>query len=126
MFPAPNERDGLFKRFGRAWFRRDVELLYSVVTPDFTWAWNDGNGQTRNVTGRGPIGEALAATAGGDVERRFEDVVYHHAPDATFMTFRLVERHKVTGETRQELGIERYTFKDGRIALKDVYRKVSG
>lgn len=123
MMPSTAERDQLFKTFGRAWFRRDTELLYSVVTPDFVWASNDGNGGVKHVTGRGAVGEALAATAGGDVDRRFEDVIYHHAPDATFMTFRIVERNKTTGAVRQETGIERYTFRDGRIALKDVYRK---
>lgn len=42
------------------------------------------------------------------------------------MTFRLIETDKATGATREEAGIERYTFKDGRIALKDVYRKPAG
>lgn len=125
MTPAPTDRDQLFKTFGRAWFRRDVDLLYSVVTPDFVWASNDGRGETRNITGRDAVGAALAATATGEVERRFEDVVYHHAADATFMTFRLIERNKATGATREENGVERYTFKDGRITLKDVYRKAA-
>ncbi len=125
MTPAPADRDQLFKTFGRAWFRRDVDLLYSVVTPDFVWASDDGRGEIRRITGREAVGSALAATGGGDVERRFEDVVYHHAASATFMTFRLIERNKATGETREEHGVERYTFKDGRITLKDVYRKAA-
>lgn len=125
MTPSAADRDLLFKTFGRAWFKRDAELLYSAVTPDFSWASNDGNGQVRRITGRAAVAEALAATATNAVERRFEDVVYHHAPEATFMTFRLIERVKATGETREEAGLERYTFRDGRIALKDVYRKPS-
>lgn len=122
--PLPaTERDALFKTFGRAWFKRDVELLYQAVTPDFIWQANDRDGSVRLITGKEAVGEALAETGSGDVQRRFEDVVYHHAPEATFMTFRLIETHKITGVVQEEAGLERYTFKDGRIALKDVYRK---
>ncbi len=123
MSPSAAERDALFKTFGRAWFRRDAELLYEAVTPDFVWASADAGGEVRRITGRGDVAAALAATGGGAAKRRFEDVAYHHAPEATFMTFRLIETDPETGATREEAGIERYTFKDGRIALKDVYRK---
>jgi ketosteroid isomerase-like protein len=116
-------RDALFKTFGRAWFKRDAELLYEAVTPDFVWRSLDADGNVRLITGKEAVAEALAAAGGGDVQRRFEDVVYHHAPDATFMTFRLVETDKTTGRVQEAAGLERYTFKDGRIALKDVYRK---
>ena len=68
----------------------------------------------------------LGARMDPRVQRRFEDVVYHHAPDASFMTFRLIETDKATGASREECGVERYTFKDGRIAVKDVYRKPAG
>lgn len=36
MTPTAAARDILFKTFGRAWFQRDAELLYTVVSPDFT------------------------------------------------------------------------------------------
>lgn len=123
MAPTAAERDVLFRTFGRAWFKRDAELLYEAVAPDFVWQANDGDGAVRRITGKAAVAEALAATATGNVQRRFEDVVYHHAPEATFMTFRLIETDKETGAVREEAGVERYTFKNGRIALKDVYRK---
>jgi hypothetical protein len=123
MIPSVEARDALFKTFGRAWFKRDAELLYEAVTPDFVWQSLDGDGAVRRITGKLAVGEALSASGGGNVQRRFEDVVYHHAPEATFMTFRLIETDKATGEVRESVGLERYTFKDGRIALKDVYRK---
>lgn len=125
MIPSVETRDALFKTFGRAWFKRDVELLYEAVSPDFVWQSMDADGAVRQIMGKAAVGEALAASgSSGDVQRRFEDVVYHHAPDATFMTFRLIEMNKDTGAVREEAGLERYTFKDGRIALKDVYRKL--
>jgi ketosteroid isomerase-like protein len=117
------ERDAVFKTFGRAWFKRDVELLYRAVVPDFVWMANDADGRVRQIIGREAIAAEFAAMGSGSVQRRFEDVVYHHAPDASFMTFRLIETDKVTGAVREESGIERYVFRDGRIALKDVYRK---
>ena len=124
MTPSVEERDALFKTFGRAWFKRDAKLLYEAVSPDFVWRSLDGDGSVRLITGPGPVAEALAGSAGGNIRRLFEDVVYHHAPDASFMMFRLIEINKTTGDVREEVGLERYTFKDGRIAVKDVYRKL--
>ena len=54
---------------------------------------------------------------------RFEDVVYHHAPEATFMTYRVTGEVAATGEPFERVGVERYTFNDGRIAEKDVYSR---
>lgn len=123
MIPSAAERDALFKTFGRAWFKRDAGLLYEAVTPDFRWLGNDGDGRVRVIAGKEAVAAEFAAMGGGNVERRFADVAYHHAPEASFMTFRLIETDKATGAVREEAGIERYTFKDGRIAVKDVYRK---
>lgn len=123
MSPSTAERDTLFKTFGRAWFKRDAELLYQATTPDFVWQANDGEGRVRRITGREAVAAEFAAMGSSTIQRRFEDVVYHHAPDATFMTFRLIETDKATGAIGEEWGVERYTFKDGRITLKDVYRK---
>ncbi len=123
MSLPPAERDALFKAFGRAFFKRDVDALYQTVTPDFAWHTRDEAGQGRVVTGR----EAVAAQLNTRSDRlenvRFEDVVYHHAPDATFMTFRLTATDRSTGAAHEEVGVERYTFRDGMIAIKDVYRK---
>ncbi|MBS0240667.1 MAG: nuclear transport factor 2 family protein [Proteobacteria bacterium] len=126
MQPTAAERDAVFKTFGRAWFKRDVELLYQAVAPDFAWMACDAGGKVRRITGREQVAAEFAAMGGGNVERRFADVVYHHAPDASFMTFRLIETDKETGAVREEVGVERYTFKGGRIILKDVYRKPAG
>jgi hypothetical protein len=44
-------------------------------------------------------------------------------PTRLFMTFRVSEIMRETGERRVQLGVERCTFRDGKIAAKDVYRK---
>ncbi len=123
--PTPEARDALFKTFGRAWFRRDVELLYQAVTPDFVWAFNDGRGVVKQVASREAVAREFAAMTASANKVTFSDVVYHHAADATFMTFRITETDPAGAKIREEAGVERYTFRDGRIALKDVYRKTA-
>lgn len=120
--PDP-ERDALFKAFGRAFFKRDVDALYETVTDDFVWYTIDESGKARAITGRDAVGTQLQRRSAMLENIRFEDVVYHHAPDATFMTFRLTARKIDTGEPYEDIGVERYTFRDGRIAVKDVYKK---
>ena len=117
------ERDALFKAFGRAFFKRDIDALYDTVTDDFVWYTLDDNGRAKAITGRQAVGTQLQRRSTTLENIRFEDVVYHHAPDATFMTFRLTARQVGSGEPYEDIGVERYTFRDGRIAVKDVYKK---
>lgn len=125
--PTPTERDALFKTFGRAWFRRDVALLYEAVTPDFVWLFADGSGSRKRIDSREAVAAEFAAMAIRPTKVLFADVVYHHAPNATFMTFRILETNPETGAVvREDVGVERYTFRDGRIVQKDVYRKPAG
>jgi ketosteroid isomerase-like protein len=123
--PTATERDALFKTFGRAFFKKDVELMYQVVTPYFAWASHSTDGTVQRYRTRDAVAAKLTE-ASSRMEVRFHDVVYHHAPDATFMTFRITYTDKGTGRACEETGVERYTFRDGRIALKDVYIKPSG
>ena len=116
-------RDALFKGFGRAFFKRDVEALYETVTSDFQWLTLDDAGNKRVITGREAVDTQLQKRSSELENIRFEDVIYHHAPDATFMTFRITATNKATGAPHEDIGVERYTFKDGRIAVKDVYKK---
>lgn len=117
------DRDVLFKAFARAFFKRDVDALYETVTDDFTWFTLDQDGNARPVSGKQAVAEQLNRRSPVLENVRFEDVVYHHAPDATFMTFRITATNKETGAPHEDIGVERYTFRDGRIAVKDVYRK---
>jgi len=119
--PTPAERDALFRTFGRAWFKRDVDLLFQAVTPDFEW--RTGDGSSARIVGQQAVAAEFAAMASRTQQVRFADVVYHHAPEATFMTFRILATDPATGAETEDVGVERYTFRDGRIAVKDVYRK---
>lgn len=123
MIPSPAERDELLKGFARALFRNDMDALYQIVTPDFLWSFHDGLGTTKALTGPVAIREHLAGQKALFSEQRFHEVAYHHAGELTFMTFRVSETVRASGEQREQRGIERYAFRDGMLATKDVYRK---
>ena len=123
MTPSPSERDELFKGFARALFKGDMDALYRVVAPDFVWSFHDGLAATKKLAGPAAIREHLAAQKASFSAQRFHEVTYHHAADATFMTFRVSETVRADGEQREQRGVEVYTFRDGLLATKDVYRK---
>ncbi len=122
MTPSPDERDAIFKTFGRAFFKQDLDLMYQVVTDDFTWTVQDGD-EVRVLNSRGKIEAHFAARRGKFENVRFEDVVFNHAPDATFMTYRMTGTEVASGERFARVGVERYTFRDGKLTEKDVYSR---
>lgn len=122
--PSAVDRDALLTAFSKALFARDVDAVYRTVTPDFVWRLPIGPHApvAREIASR----EQLAAYF-EERERmyegvRFRDVVYHHAPEATFMTFRVVATRRDGGAV-DALGMERYLFRDSLIVLKDAYWK---
>jgi len=123
MIPSPGERDELLKGFARALFQGDMDALYRIVAPDFLWSFHDGLVTTKALAGPAAIREHLAEQKALFSAQRFHEVVYHHAADATFMTFRVSETVRANGEQREQRGIECYTFRNGKLATKDVYRK---
>src|SRR5262245_18951731 len=123
MSPTPAERDALFTGFARALFMGDLDALYAVVAPDFVWRYHDGLSVERVLASSDAIRNHLAERKAFFTESRFHDVAYHHLPDISFMTFAVSEIVRLTGERREQRGIERYTFAAGKIATKDVYRK---
>jgi ketosteroid isomerase-like protein len=123
MTPSPAERDELFKGFARALFKGDIDALYQVVTPDFLWSFHDGLAVTKSLADPNAVRAHLAEQKALSSAQRFHDVAYHHVPDISFMTFRVSETLRASGEQREQRGIESYTFRDGRLATKDVYRK---
>lgn len=123
MDPGIDERNALFTGLARALFKRDMDALYRVVTPGFLWTYHDGVSVTKSLVGPDAISRHLSEQVETYAAQRFHDVAYHHLPDLTFMTMRVSETVRATGERREQAGIERYTFSEGRIATKDVYRK---
>ena len=120
MTPSLEERETLFKAFGRAFFKQDMDAMFEVVTEDFTWTVEE-NGVVRVLVGKQQIADFLDERRGKNQDVRFTDVVFHHAPDATFMQYRISGKVAATGEPFARVGVERYTFRDGKLAVKDVY-----
>ena len=123
MTSTAAEREALFQAFARALFRNDMDALYEVVTPDFVWRYHDGISAERVLTGRDAIRAHIEERKAFFAASRFHDVVYHHLAEISFMTFRVSETVRATGEPREQAGVERYTFAGGKLATKDVYRK---
>ncbi|MCH9672413.1 MAG: nuclear transport factor 2 family protein [Gammaproteobacteria bacterium] len=122
MTPTVEERDVIFKKFGRAFFKQDMEAMYEVVHPTFTWTVLV-DGVVRKLQSREAIEAYFAERKGKVLNTRFEDVVYHHSPDATFMTYRMTGTDAASGDAISKVGIERYTFEGGMLAVKDVYSR---
>ena len=114
------EGDAIFKAFGRAFFKQDLDLMYEVVTADFTWTVDDGD-KVHVLDSRDKIADFFEQRRGRFENVRFDDVVFHHAADATFMTYRMTGTDVATGEAFAKVGVERYTFRDGKLTVKDVY-----
>ena len=123
MAPSPAQQDELFKAFARALFKGDIDALYRVVTPDFLWTFHDGLAVTKSLADPAAIAAHLAEQKSLFSAQRFHEVAYHHAGELTFMTFRVSETVRATGDVREQRGVESYTFRDGKLATKDVYRK---
>ena len=122
MAPNEAERDLLFKQFGRAFFKQDMDALYAVVTENSTYSILV-NDESRVMRSRDAVAAFFKERNGTQKDVRFEDVVFHHAQEATFMTYRVTGIDLATNERFERIGVERYTFDDGRIAEKDVYSK---
>lgn len=122
MPPSAEDRDALFRKFGRAFFKKDLDAMYEVVTEDFAYSIQVGD-EPRRMTTRAEVAAFFEERQGTQRDVRFEDVVFHHAPEATFMTYRVTGTDVASGETFERVGVERYTFRDGRIAEKDVYSR---
>lgn len=122
MAPNNEQRDAIFKTFGRAFFKQDLDLMYEAVTPDFTWTVQDED-VVHVLDSREKIADFFEQRRGRFENVRFDDVVFHHAPEETFMTYRMTGTAVATGEAFAKVGVERYTFRDGKLTAKDVYSR---
>lgn len=123
--PAADVRDSLLKAFAKALFAGDLDALYQVVTPDFVWSLPIGPTApfARRVGSRQDLADYFVERDRFYEQMRFVDVVYHHAPDVTLMTFRVSGVWRSTNTSFDVQGMEQYRFRDGKICLKDAYWK---
>ena len=121
--PRPDELFTLLDRFADAWNRHDLDVLMSMMTEDCVFEASAGP----LVDGERSEGEQTVRAAYAAVFEAFPDA---HWADA---------RHFIAGDrgvsewtfsgTRQDgkrvevAGCDLFTFRDGKIAIKNSYRK---
>jgi ketosteroid isomerase-like protein len=118
-------RETLLADFLKAFARRDLDAMYRTVTPDFIWSLPVGPDAPhgRTLTTRDDISAYFEERAKIYTSVKFHDLTWQHAPDASFMTFRVIAEYRDGRPPVDALGLERYTFRDGLIAMKDAYWK---
>lgn len=125
---SETRREELMRQFNKAMFARDMQALYQAVTEDFTWQVAVGPSApvARALQGPSAILAYLDERAQRYEKLRFNDVATYHAPDCSFVSFRLTGLRRADASAVDVLGLERFAFRDGRIALKDAYWKHIG
>jgi ketosteroid isomerase-like protein len=121
---VPDAIDDLFRRFGKAFNKGDVDEIAACVTEDFEWRLNAGGAPTGTVLkGKEALRAYFADKSKAPREARFSEARIHRAGDKLFGTFRATGiDHE--GKPFDRYGIDLYEVRDGRIALKDSYTKV--
>jgi ketosteroid isomerase-like protein len=113
----------LFRRFGRAFNKADVEEIAACVTDDFEWRLNAGQAPAgRVLRGKEALRAYFADKSTAHREARFSEARIHRAGDKIFGTFRVTGIDHA-GRPFDRYGIDLYEIRDGRIALKDSYTK---
>jgi steroid delta-isomerase-like uncharacterized protein len=122
---AAAERDAieLFERFADAWNRHDLDALMAMMTDDCVFESSAGP----DVNGRRSEGQDAVRAAFADVFETFPDAQWAGARHfvagrrgVSEWTFRGTRRDGVRVEVT---GCDLFTLRDGRIAVKNSYRK---
>jgi ketosteroid isomerase-like protein len=115
--------DDLFRRFGKAFNKADVEEIAACVTDDFEWRLNAGGAPAgRVLKGKEGLRAHFADKSTAHREARYSEARIHRAGDKLFGTFRVTGIDRA-GKAFDRYGIDLYELKDGKIALKDSYLK---
>ncbi len=123
----PDAIDDLFRRFGKAFNKADVEEIAACVTEDFEWRLNAGGSPAgRVLKGKDDLRRHFADKSTAHREARYSEARIHRTSDKSedklFGTFR-VTGIDAAGKPFDRYGIDLYELRDGKIALKDSYLK---
>jgi len=119
----PDAIDDLFRRFGKAFNKADVEEIAACVTDDFEWRLNAGGSPSgRVLKGKDDLRAYFGDKSVAHREARFSEARIHRAGDKLFGTFRVTGIDHA-GKPFDRYGIDLYELRDGKIALKDSYLK---
>jgi ketosteroid isomerase-like protein len=127
--PAIDQKAAMdvLKAFGKAFNSGDVDGILSQVTDDFEWRMHEGplapDGEI--VQGRDAVRAALARRAERIDSIRFSEAEVLFGDDHVVGRFRAIGAYK-DGTAIDVRGIDIYSFKDGKISVKDSYWKAIG
>lgn len=119
-----SERD-LVAEFNRAWVDADVDRLMSLLTDDPVYRASTGTEPGTTYTGAERVREGFAAVieaelSAGDMPDASEEI---HILGDRGLSFWSYPVKRDSGDSALVEGVDVWTFQDGRIAIKDAYRK---
>jgi len=117
----------LLRAFGKAFNAGDVDGILACVTEDFEWRRAEGPDAPdgRIVRGKEAVRRALAERAAQIARIRFSETEVFIAGDQVVGRFRATGAY-ADGTPLDVRGVDLYTLRDGRIAVKDSYWKRIG
>ncbi len=119
----PDAIDDLFRRFGKAFNKADVEEIAACVTDDFEWRQNAGGSPAgRVLKGKADLRAYFGDKSRAHREARYSEASIHRSGSKIFGLFRATGIDHA-GKPFDRYGIDLYEVRDGKIALKDSYLK---
>ena len=114
----------LLRCFGKAFNKGDIEGILECVTKDFQWRLAEGPNAPdgKVVSGKDEVRAALKERDIATKEIRFSETSIHFTEENVFGCFRATGEMS-DGTVVDQRGIDIYTFRDGKIAVKDSYWK---
>ena len=114
----------VLKAFGKAFNSGDIDGILRQVTDDFEWRLHEGPGTPdgRVVKGRDAVRSALESRAKIIGSLRFSETELMFGDNHIVGRFRATGAYK-NGQIIDVRGTDIYSFRDGKISIKDSYWK---
>ena len=114
---------GLLDRFAAAWNRHDLEALMSMMTDDCVFQASAGSQvDGERSEGQPAVRAAFAAVFGTFRDAQWANATHFIAGNRGVSEWTFVGTH-TDGARVEVLGCDVFTFRDGKIAVKNSYRK---
>jgi ketosteroid isomerase-like protein len=114
----------VLKAFGKAFNKGDADGILAQVTDNFEWRMHEGPDAPEGAVIKGleATRKALAERAEAIETMRFSETEVLFGDDHIVGRFRATGRY-TSGEEIDVRGIDIYSFRDGKISVKDSYWK---
>ena len=114
----------VLKAFGKAFNSGDIDGILRQVTDDFEWRFHEGpdTPDGRVVKGRDAVRSALESRAKIIESLRFSETELMFGDNHIVGRFRATGAYK-NGQIIDVRGTDIYSFRDGKISIKDSYWK---